>query len=178
MDYFIMKTDKRLPRLPKMQIPKELSFMEMTRQKMERITAPSIVYVKGDHGLSIDYADYLEKPIPLIADKFQKILQKYQQDMLLHRVMLVEKETGGQRPYYLLIPPEITCVHEEETQYDAMGNVQDFVLDVQKIGNRKIFLAKDYRKQLVVRLDVPESILRREANGIWFEPVKAAERRK
>lgn len=178
MDYFIMKTDERLFRLPKMQLPKELSLMEMTREKMEKITKQSIVYVKADHGLSIDYGDYLEKPIPLIADKFQKILQKYQQDMLFHRVMLIEKETGQQKPYYFIMPPEITCVHKEESKYDVMGNVQDFVLDVEKAGNRKIFLAKDYRRQLLVRLDVAESILRREANGIWFEPVKTAERSK
>lgn len=171
MDYFIMKTDERLCRLPKMQMPKELSFMEMTRQKVEKITMPSIVYVKGEHGLSIDYADYLEKPIPLIADKFQKILQKYQQDMLFHRVILIEKETGQQRPYYLMMPPRIICADKEESRYDAMGNVQDFVLDMKKVGDRKIFLAEDYERQLLVRLDVAESILRRESDGIWFEPI-------
>lgn len=30
--------------------------------------------------------------------------------------------------------------------------------------------------KLMVRLDIAESILRREANGIWFEPVKVAGR--
>lgn len=178
MDYFRMKTDERLCRLPQLQIPKGLSLLEMTKEKIEKIKTPSIVYVKGAHGLSIDYGDYLEKPIPLIADKFQKILQKYQQDMLFHRVILIEKETGLQKPYYLIMPPEITCADEEESQYDTMGNVQNFVLDVEKAGNHKIFLAKDYKRQLLVRLDVAESILRREANGIWFEPVKAAERSK
>lgn len=177
MDYFIMKTDKRLYRLPQMQIPKELSLTEVRREKIEKITKPSIVYVKGNHGLSIDYADYLEKPIPLIADKFQKILHKYQPDMMFHRVILIERETGKQKAYYLMMPPEIICGDGEESPYGVIG-ARDFILDLKKAENRKIFLAKDYNRQLLVRLDVAESILRREANGIWFEPVKTTEGRK
>ena len=164
MDYFMMKTDKRLRRLPQIQLPKEFSTMKITKSP--------IVYVKEYDGMNIEYADYLEKPIPLIADKFQKILQKYQQDMVLQRVMLVERETGRQKPYCFMLPPEIMCADKEESEFDAKGNVQDFVLDVEKAGKRRIFLAKDYNKQMLVRLDVVESILRREANGIWFEPVK------
>lgn len=168
MDYFRMITDKRLCRLPQIQLPKELSPIGMTK--------PSIVYVEKNHGLSTEYADYLEKPVPLIAEKFQRILQKYQQDILFQRVTLIEKETGQQKPYYFMMPPKIACADREESRYDAVGNVQDFVLDVKKAGNRKIFQAEDYGRQLLVRLDVAESILRREADGIWFEPVKTAGR--
>lgn len=172
MDYFIMKTDERLCRLPQMQMPKELSLTEITKEKISKLTVASVVYVKGNHGLGIEYPDYLERPIPLIADKFKKILQKYQKDVLFHRVMLIEKEAGLQKPYFLMMPPEITCADNKETQYDAGGNVRNFVLDLEKAEKYKIFLAKDYREQIIVRLDVAESILRRNANGIWLEPVK------
>ncbi len=170
MDYFVMKTDKRLRRLPQIQLPRAPFETENVKT--------SIVYVKEHNGLSINYADYLEKPGPMIADKFQKILQKYQQDMVFRRVVLVEKETGQQKPYYLMIPSEIICADKDESKYDVRGNVQDFVLDMEKTGKRKIFLAKDYNSQLIVRLDVAESVLRREANGIWFEPVKVSGRSK
>ena len=172
MDYFIMKTDERLCKLPQMQIPKELSLTEITKEKISKLTAASVVYVKGNHGLGIDYPDYLERPIPLIADKFKKILQKYQKDVLFHRVMLIEKETGLQKPYFLMMPPEITCADNKEIQYDVGGNVRNFILNMEKVGKHKIFLAKDCREQILVRLDVAESILRRNANGIWFEPVQ------
>ncbi|MCM1560825.1 MAG: hypothetical protein NC123_14990 [Butyrivibrio sp.] len=170
MDYFIMETDKRLCRLPQIQFPQEL--FETGTMKT------SVVYVKEHSGLSIDYADFLEKPGPLIADKFQKILQKYQQDMAFHRVMLIEKEAGYQKPYYLMIPQELICADKDESGYDTRGNVQDFVLDVEKVGKQRIFFAKDFNRRLIVRLDVAESILRREANGIWFEPVKISGRSK
>ncbi len=170
MDYFIMETDKRLRRLPQIQLHREL-FGTGTMKT-------SIIYVKEHSGLNIDYADFLEKPGPLIADKFQKILQKYQRNMEFHRVMLTEKEAGHQKPYFLMIPQELMCADKEESEYDTRGNVQNFVLDVEKVGRRAIFLAKDFNRRLIVRLDVAESILRREANGIWFEPVKVSGRSK
>jgi len=172
MDYFIMKTDKRLCRLPQMQMPKELSLTEITKEKISKLTSASVVYVKKNYGLGIEYPDYLERPIPLIADKLKKILQKYQREVLFHRVMLIEKEAGLQMPYFLMMPPEIICADSKKTQYDAGGNVQNFVLDLEKAEKYKIFLAKDYKQQIIVRLDVAESILRRNVNGIWFEPVK------
>lgn len=166
MDYFIMKTDNRLCRLPQIQFPQEIFETENSKT--------FIVYVKENNGLTIEYADYLEKPGPLIAEKFHHILQKYQHDVVFRRIMLVEKDTGQQTPYYLMFPPEIMCADRNETKCDAGGNVRDFVLNTEKVGKRAIFCAKDFNRQLVVRLDVAESILRREANGIWFEPVKVS----
>ena len=76
----------------------------------------------------------------------------------------------------MICPAEIVCADSSQSQYDKKGNVQEFVLDVEKTEGRKIFMAKDFNREVVVRLDIAESILRREANGIWFEPVKIAGR--
>ena len=70
MDNFIMKTDRRLRLLPQIQFSKEGIGTNVMKQ--------SIAYVKEYTGRCIDYPDYLEKPYPLIADKYRKILQKYQ----------------------------------------------------------------------------------------------------
>ncbi|MCM1258323.1 MAG: hypothetical protein NC307_10795 [Roseburia sp.] len=168
MDYFIMKTDRRIRKLPQIQMPKEFSGMGTRRT--------SVAYVNKHNGVNIEYADYLEKPFPLIADKFQKVLQKYQQDIKFWRVMLVEQETGLQRPYCVMHLPQVICADKEESRYDDRGEIKEFVLDAEKAEGRRIFLAEDYNQQLLVRLDAAESILRREANGIWFEPVKISER--
>ena len=76
VDYFIMKTDRRLRLLPQIQFSKEGIGTNVMKQ--------SIAYVKEYTGRCIDYPDYLEKPYPLIADKYRKILQKYQQDMIFN----------------------------------------------------------------------------------------------
>ncbi len=170
MEYFIMKTDKRLRRLPQIQLSPTFFVNESAKTE--------IAYVKEYGGLNIEYADYLQQPVRLISHKFQAILQKYQPDMVFHRVMLIEQSTGKQRSYDAVFPPEIVCAYKEEVKDDTNRQLQNFILDVEKIGKNKIFLAQDFQKELLVRLDVAESILRREANGIWFEPVKAVGRSK
>lgn len=175
MDYFFMKTDKRICRLPKLQLSEELLRLKQENIKHGSIT--SMVYIKGNSGLITEYADYYETPIPLIGERFQKIAQKYQPDAVFHRVILVEKQTGEQRPYYLLLPPEIECADKGESIYDDAGNIEKFVLEEEKVGRQRIFVAKDYKKKLIVRLDVAESILRRGSNGIWFEPILTAKGR-
>lgn len=165
-----MKTDKRLRRLPQIQMPQGL----LEGKKDTTV----IAYVKEHRGLELEYADYLEHPVLLIAEKLRNILQKYQTDAVFQRVMLIEKETGKQSPYCFMSPPVIACAHKEESRFDVRGNVAELVLDADRVEKRRIFLAEDYHKELLVRLDVAESILRRDSNGIWFEPVKIAGRGK
>ena len=101
-----MKTDERLRRLPQIEIPGNFSG--------EKQKSVSILYVKEQHGLRVDYADFLDAQLPLISEKFQRILQKYQQDIRLQRVMLIEKGTGRQMPYCLVGAPEIVCTEKTE----------------------------------------------------------------
>lgn len=170
MEYFIMQMDRRLRRLPQFQVPKELLNMSKTGQVNGKEKV-SVIYVDGIQGLNIEYPDYIASPIPLIAEKLYTILKKYQQDALFHQVVLIEKDTGKQKNYYMMLPPIIESANKEKTVYDRVGNVLDFVLGTECIGRNRIFRVRELKNQIAVRLDVAESILRRDANGIWFEPL-------
>lgn len=170
MDYFIMKTDSRINRVPQLEIPKGILHIGDVEDKINENI--SVIYVKGSQELKTEYLDYIESPIPLIAEKLYKILRKYQENAVFHQITLIEKDKGTQKIYYMMLPPVFECANINRTIYDNAGNVQDFVLDVGRIGKNRIFRVKELKKQIVVRLDVAESILRRETNGIWFEPIK------
>ena len=169
MDYFLMQTDSRLRRLPQFQVPKELLYISDGRQ-INCKESVSVIYVEGNKGLSIEYPDYIARPIPLIAEKLHKILKKYQQDTAFYQVVLIEKDTGMQKTYYMMLPPIIECADKNKTVYDRSENIQDFVLDAECIGKNRMFRVRELKNQIVVRL--AESILRRDAGGIWFEPLK------
>lgn len=171
MEYFIMRTDSRLRRLPQFQRMKELIHIDDERYMNGKKSVP-VIYVKENTGFSIEYPDYIAGPVPMIAEKFHKILVKYQQDTIFNQVVLTEKESGVQKVYYMMLPPVIECAEKGKTTYDMGGNVKDFVLDAGAVGKNRIFSIKELRNQIAVRLDVAESILRRDANGIWFEPLK------
>ncbi len=171
MEYFIMQTDSRLRRLPQFQVPKELLNISGAGQA-NRKEEVSVIYVTGVKGLNIEYPDYISGSIPLIADRLHKILKKYQQDTIFHQVVLIEKDTGTQKTYYMMLPPIVECADKKKSVYDKVGNVVDFVLDAESVGRNRMFRVRELKNQVVVRLDVAESILRRDAGGIWFEPVK------
>lgn len=177
MDYFMMQTDKHLRRLPQFQIPKEMTNLEDIKKIRDKGAIP-VIYVEGYNGLSIEYPDYIERPIPLVADKLYSILKKYQPDTFFQRVMLTEKKSGVQKPYHLMLPPVIDCADSLQSIYDGAGNLQQLVLDVDSVQRTRIFGIKGLSNQIAVRLDVAESILRRDVGGIWFEPIKTAERNK
>ncbi len=167
MEYFVMKTDERLRRLPQIEVPGGFSG--------EKQKSVSILYVKEQHGLRTDYADYLDAQLPLISEKFQRILEKYQQDVRLQRVMLIERGTGRQVPYCLVGAPEIVCIDQTETG-DGVEGIKTLVIEKEEIGDRRIFFARsESGGQLLVGLDIAESLLRREANGIRFAPVRLLE---
>ncbi len=171
MEYFIMRTDSRLRRLPQLQVSKEILNLSDAGQ-MNNKKAASVIYVTGNKGLSVEYPDYIAGPIPLIAEKLHKILKKYQQDAIFHQVVLIEKDRGTQKVYYVMLPPILECADKSKTVYDKALNVLDFVLDTECVGRNRIFRVLELKNQIVVRLDVAESILRRDTSGIWFEPLK------
>lgn len=181
MDYFIMKTDSCLRRLPQLQIPEELLNTVNTGQSgsatagsggIKRKEAVPVIYVKEQQGLRTRYPDYIETPVPLIAEKLHRILYKYQRNAEFDRVVLIEKDTGKQRVYYRMVPPCLACADKSKTAYDVHGNILDFVLDAKGVGGNKIFRVRELNHQIAVCLDVAESILRRDVSGIWFEPLK------
>ena len=169
MEYFTMNQD---PRLLKVIKPVGTDVDKLTGLTHEEICGASeaiILYVKGSE--QKEYVDYIEFPIKLISKKLKTIMSKYQKDAVFITVVFIEKETSRQETYYLISAPKISCA-SEETVYDKNGNVLKFVLDQGKVGPARIFCASENENQLIVRLDVAESILRREPDGIWLERVR------
>jgi len=168
MDYFIMRQDHRILYMPQLMLPKSLQLDNITREQIESFQKTDIIYVKENQ--DNEYPGYIEKSIKLISNRIMRIMSKYQQNIIFKPVILIEKENNRQVEYHFMVPPEIEC-GEETSIRDAVGNVKEFILDEKKVGSFRIFLARDYGNNLLVRLDVAESILRREVYGVSFEKV-------
>lgn len=161
MEYFMMQQDKRLSHLPIIRIPAGFFDREQCKDEI----APLTLYVEN-FGLSYQFSDYLLRPFPMIGERIQKVMGKYQKDMSFRRIVLMDKKTGIQHNYYRISAPEIdgTCADEGT----------ELVLNLDPGKAVKIFQVKQLKEALFVRLDVAESILRREPEGIWFAPVKVS----
>jgi len=119
----------------------------------------------------IEYPDCIENPVMLLSEKLKRVIGIYQKDAVFGAVTLIEKETNRQEIYYTVSAPRIGCA-SNETAYDARGKVKELVIDQEKAGQARVFFAEGNGQRLIVRLDVAESILRRDPYGVWFEKVK------
>ena len=165
-----MRQDERIYPAPKLIIPE--GFLE-NKESKEQSVSPMlaetvVVYVKPDR--YTEYPGYIERPIKLVSKKIRQILLKYQKDIVLKPAVLVDKENGRHEGYYLIDAPIIECA-ARTSKRDAYGNITEFHLDAEKTAHMRIFMDKEYKGRLIVRLDVAESILRRKAYGIRYEKV-------
>jgi hypothetical protein len=126
-----------------------------------------ILYV-GEEGYG-EYPDFIEAAM-LVSEGLKRILGLYQNDARFSAVALVEKKTSRQKIYYLMSAPIIDCAATGASR-EGRGRVGDFLLDGEKIGDARVFSAASYRRRVFVRLDVAESILRRDIYGVSFERV-------
>ena len=120
-----------------------------------------------------EYPSYIETPVMLIGEKFKKIMSKYQPGIAFKMALLLEREREHQEVYYAMTVPRVDCLIDNVPR-DPHGFVKELILDEAKIGNHRIFRVKGYKEQLVVRLDVAESLLRRGASGISFNKIKTS----
>jgi len=171
VDYFMMRQDARVTgaAVPVGDAVEELRHMGRVGIGAIPTTLPLYVSEAGD----VEYPDYIESPLMLVSEILKKIMGKYQKDVIFKTVVLIEKGKNRQELYYLTSAPKIDCA-SDETVYDARGDVKELVLDREKIGHARIFCADGYERQLLVRLDAAESILRRDPDGVWFEKVRLA----
>ena len=167
MDYFIMQTDPKLNNVVKLSNWQEsLNDDPITNYLAVVPIKTRCIFVED--GPAHEYPDYFEKPLTLIAEKFKDVINAYQNGIEFQPIVLTEEKTHKQTVYYLMSAPMIDCA-SSESKLDHIGKIKELVLDTEKVGHYKIFYAAGFVNRLIVRLDVAESILRRDSYGITFE---------
>lgn len=171
MDYFIMRQENGTVGL--VQPVKGFSSLlnPATEQKNEDLKTTVVIFKDSD---SSEFPDYIEQ-YKLVSEKLKRIMSKYENDAVFKTVVLIEESTNRQKIYYHLALPQIQCTSVQSV-YTKLGNMKEFVLDEEKVGSTRIFCAENYKDRVFVRLDVAESILRRDSYGVLFERVATGNR--
>lgn len=106
----------------------------------------------------------------------REIIEKYDSGILFKTLALIDNLHNKQVNYYLPIVEEIEALSENAELNLNKTVVRKLILNKEKIQSRKIFKIKESSKPLIiVRLDIAESLLRRNFKGIKLERVKVRE---
>ena len=169
MDYFLLKQDEEYTNTPVlMEVFKGIDVRNINLLNAHKIDDILIFNVKCNE--NTEFLDILDRNLFLISEKMKKIIEKYDPGILLKTIPLIDLHQKKQENYYMPIFEEIKCLSEKAELNLNKTVVKKIILDKEKIKGKKIFKIKESEKTLVVvRLDVAESLLRREFKGMCLK---------
>ena len=161
MDYFLLKQDERYTNTPRLRdIFYKANVRNINRENSHKIDDVVIFQVDAEDGC--EYTD--------ISEKLIKVFFRYDTEMIIKTLPLIDAKRNRQENYYLPILEDVEALNEKTELGFNKTVYKKIVLDKEKIKDKKIFRIKESSKNLVVvRLDVAESILRRKPKGICLE---------
>lgn len=166
MEHFLLKQDEAYTNAPVlMDVFNKIDVRNINLLNSHKIDDIVIFNVKCDE--ETEFLDILDRKLFLISEEMKKIIEKYDPGIIFKTIPLIDLFHEKQENYYLPIFEEIECLGENAELNLNKTVVKKIILDKEKIKGKKIFKVKESEKNLiVVRLDVAESLLRREFKGM------------
>ena len=128
----------------------------------------TVLFTLGDED-SI-YPDVVDAPVFMVSDALKKLLYAYDPEVWYRRVTLNQANGEIQKKYWLLL---LDCLDACSEKY-SNGWDKRIVLNRERIGRRRVFKVKGIlTPKVFVNLEVSESILRREFQGVALRPVES-----
>lgn len=176
MDYFLLKQDERYTYVPELlNLYKNINKADINLTNANKIDDTIIFYIKSDP--NTEFLDVLNRQLFLVSQGMKNLLEKYNANIIFKMLPLIDFDNLKQEIYYLPIFEEIEALSEEAELNLDKTVVKKLILNKEKIQGKKIFKIKESAKNLIIiRLDVAESILRRDFKGILLERVEVKER--
>lgn len=172
MDYFLLNQDERYTNTPRLiDVFKKVNIKNLNLPNAHKIEDITIFQVSADEGC--EFLDILDSQLFLISEDMKKIIEKYDRNISFKTLVIIDSLRDRQENYSLPILEEIECLSDKAELNLNKTVVKKIVLDKEKIQGKKIFKIKESSKPLIViRLDVAESLLRRDFRGIKLEKLQ------
>lgn len=172
MDYFLLKQDERYTNTPRLiDIFNKLDVRNINLLKAHKIEDIIVFKVKTSDGS--EFLDILDNQLFLISKPMKEIIEKYDSGIIFKTLALMDKPNNKQKNYYLPIIEELEALSEAAELNLNKTVVRKLILNREKIQEKKVFKIKESSRALIiVRLEVAESLLRRNFKGIKLERVE------
>lgn len=116
------------------------------------------------------FPDILSSPYFLVSEKVKEIISLYSDQTMFKKVILLDKKNKKSKLYYLPILERIHCLAKQSSLDKVKSKIFHGVIEIKKTKNLPILQVDDVSTTYVAaRLDLVESILRREPKGIKLE---------
>lgn len=144
---------------------------EFEPEEFEQIQDMTVLFTLGDEDCI--YPDVVDAPVFMVSDALKKLLYAYDPEVWYRRVTLNQANEEIQKKYWLLLTEKLDCLDACSEKY-SNGWDKRIVLNRERIGRRRVFKVKGIlTPKVFVNLEVSESILRWEFQGVALRPVES-----
>jgi hypothetical protein len=172
MDYFILSCGEYINPPRSSELDKLAPGRVLSKEEAGKLDDMNVIKVKLETGER--YADIYIRPIYLINDEMKTLFYKYDNSLVFKAVRLID-DSGRQTLYWIMGLDAVECL-SDKAEFTPRRTLRHLVLDQDKIGKKPIFtVAGLLEKYIIVRLDVAESLLRREFYGIELKKIAVRE---
>ncbi|MCH5258668.1 MAG: hypothetical protein J1F18_02885 [Lachnospiraceae bacterium] len=113
------------------------------------------------------FTSIVDNPFPLITAEVRAVFDMYEPHIIYKEIVLLDAEYKKAEVYYLPILEEIQCLREESEFNLDKSIIKKGIIDFEKTEGRAIFRLGGFNHYYMVgRLDLVESILKRDVKGI------------
>ena len=169
--YFELEQDARIQNRFRFRDVETAMRGEFEPEEFEQIQDMTVLFTLGDED-SI-YPDVVDAPVFMVSDALKKLLYAYDPEVRYRRVTLNQANGEIQKKYWLLLTEKLDCLDACSEKY-SNGWDKRIVLNRERIGRRRVFKVKGIlTPKVFVNLEVSESILRREFQGVVLRPVES-----
>lgn len=170
MEYFILTQDRRInvPKLPA-ELIKAVPKLIVSTSKVRNLTDAMAFPIQNNQ--DGEYPAVIDQEVYLVNTQVKDVLGHYDWKLASSPTMFNDMHKGQQHLYWVLDIKTVDCL-ADETIFNPNRTLRKLVLNERKVIHIPMFKIGGILEEYVaVRLDVAESLLRRDIYGIELKPI-------
>jgi hypothetical protein len=176
MDYFVLKQDDRQTAVPELlDVRSRLDVRELREAKAHLMPDTMLFDIREERERP-DYTDYMDRQLPLMSERMKQVVELYEPRSRFKMAVLIDRRHHSQQVYYVPLIQEVEALSPETSFHRDGETIKELILRSDSLQGKKILRIKESVKPLyIIRLDVAESLLRRDMTGIRLERARLDE---
>lgn len=173
MNYYILKLEDHIHFTPNViNWYNKFDVRHICREKAQLLPKRTLLDIRSN--FEVLFTDIVSFPYLLLSEAAKEVIDVYEPSMQYKDIVLLDREKPKYALYYLPVLETVDCLSQERTTFNTMGAaILQMVLERNKIGNQSIFkLEYGTESYVIARLDLCESLLRRDLIGIGLKKVE------
>lgn len=119
------------------------------------------------------FTSIVDDPFPLVSREVREVFDMYEPHIIYKEIVLLDQKYERAELYYLPILEEIECLDEKSEFNLDKSILKKGVIDYERTEDKAIFRLSGFEHYYMVgRLDLVESILKRNVKGIGLKELE------